>query len=891
MNPDGQNQRCLACLDQLAGGPASNGLECIHDSLACIKGEGLAHSDVQEGLLMAVDWLAGQLRGPLVACGMLPSYLKALRVVSASAAADFIILSNSIAALRVASARLVHIRPSSTREQAKVVLLMLGQAQAAFQRVITLDDLTRIGACSVATDSMMTKQNVGDALVLGLAPGDVVQISTEEVTQTLVALNEDNVTISLTDSDSAVQPNVLLTLFEACKAVPGICPTPLVAILTYTNNMAYLMQTLPAEMFAAAVSDFGMEVPNGFAVGLVSGQVGIRIPGLLATVHDLDLSMLPEDAWLRRALLQDSEAGVIGYAMPLPPNAVINMTFPLDRQMMAAALSAGGSYTPVLCSKVVYSPRLGIDIIGTAIVSEDWLSATCLSTRTGDFVLMMVSPVPEAAPEDAIFRYNPARWAAKEILPSDNQLRGGSIASLTGAAGAMTSLMNWFVLGAALTALVSACLWGCKGPSIPLNDDDNGTQDEEAPFLDPENYPSAYFYRSVVMKPSGCSDAERGIGSAKLCSWMPDTHLRAGSPQRRLAFAETSDAAKKTSLKWWDPTGAVPRELARPVTPAGIDFATGSPGLPGGSTEGSADDQWQPSTRMPSLQLGQTSGRRHTSNGLPDSFSRAAPVGRARGMALCFKAPSKADAHRKIDLQKTPLHLAAARGDLAKVRDLLDSAENRNKVSAASAISATDALQRSPLHIAASVGHAAIAKEMLSRVLLQHRRHLKAHFFRACLASRGSNRAPEVFDINMADVVGNTALHLAAANGHANVIGVLCEIAAVAGQPLDAARRNRAGWTPLQLAARHGQVNAVAQLLQIRLPDPGHNEDREDDEDQEDDSIPVVDLADDDGESRKSALHLASKYGHVQVVRLLLNYLATATHENALGGFPKLRHP
>ena len=111
--------------------------------------------------------------------------------------------------------------------------------------------------------------------------------------------------------------------------------------------------------------------------------------------------------------------------------------------------------------------------------------------------------------------------------------------------------------------------------------------------------------------------------------------------------------------------------------------------------------------------------------------------------------------------------------------------------------------------------------------------------------------------INDEDESGNSALHLAALNGHPKIIDILIDY----GASVDP--RNSVLWTPLDCAAAKGNVESVLKLLERDSP------------------IDPIDLA------YTTPLHLASREGHEAVVKALLEQgadplLLDHTGKNAL---------
>ena len=108
-------------------------------------------------------------------------------------------------------------------------------------------------------------------------------------------------------------------------------------------------------------------------------------------------------------------------------------------------------------------------------------------------------------------------------------------------------------------------------------------------------------------------------------------------------------------------------------------------------------------------------------------------------------------------------------------------------------------------------------------------------------------------NVNTRNEKGETALYLASANGHLNVVNKLVEAHADMTLTNTEANRARGGQTPLFVAARHGHTEVVKALVEAGA---------------EVDALKVG--------GRVTALFIASQQGHEKIVRLLLNHKANA---------------
>ena len=169
--------------------------------------------------------------------------------------------------------------------------------------------------------------------------------------------------------------------------------------------------------------------------------------------------------------------------------------------------------------------------------------------------------------------------------------------------------------------------------------------------------------------------------------------------------------------------------------------------------------------------------------------------------------------------ENTPLHIAAAKGGVQTVIELL-----KEEYSADVDIQNWD--KRTPCHLAAMAGHTEVLQLLLQR---DHN---------------------AIFDKDDDD---NTLLHLAAMNKHSETVKLLISEGALVH------KRNHKEWTPLDSAAVAGCWRSCKLLLDNNSPlEP---EDR----------------------SNRTPLHMAAMNGHCSVVRLLLKEGASLGKENREG--------
>ncbi|WAR23175.1 ANK3-like protein [Mya arenaria] len=221
--------------------------------------------------------------------------------------------------------------------------------------------------------------------------------------------------------------------------------------------------------------------------------------------------------------------------------------------------------------------------------------------------------------------------------------------------------------------------------------------------------------------------------------------------------------------------------------------------------------------------------------------------------------------------KKTPLHMAAQYGKLDVCATLLKLNADANAV---------DEHVQTPLHLAAENDHSDVVK-----LFLKHRPELVtmantdgmtiAHIaaakgsagvlkelmkFNKSVVTTARNKTHESSALHLAAEGGyredgNTALHLAAKEGHIQIMEAL------AGKLSFRTTSRKTGLTAMHVAASYGQMDFIREMLitvpaTIRSEPPGSG------------NTGIKDLS---AEHGLAPLHLASKFGHEGLVRLLLN--------------------
>ncbi|KAM0790860.1 hypothetical protein ACM66B_004701 [Microbotryomycetes sp. NB124-2] len=206
------------------------------------------------------------------------------------------------------------------------------------------------------------------------------------------------------------------------------------------------------------------------------------------------------------------------------------------------------------------------------------------------------------------------------------------------------------------------------------------------------------------------------------------------------------------------------------------------PSSSAGSSRSTAPHQSQNSSAVPlersltasSVQSGSSSSRRHLRTlGSGPSHRQQARLGVT------------------TDYTDLSLHSAAANGNLGLVRYALQQGQPVNSVLSGVL----------PLHAAASSGSLAIVKELIEYGADVNAPRLSRRYSHD--RSRSSGMA--------AGTTGSTALHFAAANGHADVVSILLEFGA------DPSAEEKYGLTPEMVATQRGHFEAASLLRQAQI--------------------------------------------------------------------------
>ena len=204
------------------------------------------------------------------------------------------------------------------------------------------------------------------------------------------------------------------------------------------------------------------------------------------------------------------------------------------------------------------------------------------------------------------------------------------------------------------------------------------------------------------------------------------------------------------------------------------------------------------------------------------------------------------------------LFKATRSDDKEKVREILESACGKCSVNC------TDSIRRTPLHWACCQGHVDMVRVLVSEFKADMTIQTPSGPTPLILAAR--NKHDNVVHTLLSDYQcpvdakgkdGYTALHYSCRYGHVDVVRTLVKHKA------NVNARTDSGDTPLTLAAKHGHDNVVHALLS--------------------DSQCPVDVKGQDG---YTALHYSCRYGHVDIVRTLVNHKANVNARTDSGDTP-----
>ncbi|CAF3006428.1 unnamed protein product [Rotaria sp. Silwood2] len=234
----------------------------------------------------------------------------------------------------------------------------------------------------------------------------------------------------------------------------------------------------------------------------------------------------------------------------------------------------------------------------------------------------------------------------------------------------------------------------------------------------------------------------------------------------------------------------------------------------------------------------------------------AATFGHAACVALLLE--SGADMFNDRDKREhSPVYLASMRNHIQTLEILLHHAREYGGLEKEkSAINEIDRYSRTALHAAAELGHVDIVNELLKRevsltikdddeytplMLCCKKNRLDVlNVFIEYINGHYQTSREKLNILEERDDGSNTALHIAAAEGHSSIVKLLLE------QNCDLQARNIISWLPIHCAAERGRYNSVRVLIENHSP------------------IDPVD------KNQQTPLHLAAHNGHSEVVKLLL---------------------
>ncbi|CAK9253068.1 unnamed protein product, partial [Sphagnum jensenii] len=196
-------------------------------------------------------------------------------------------------------------------------------------------------------------------------------------------------------------------------------------------------------------------------------------------------------------------------------------------------------------------------------------------------------------------------------------------------------------------------------------------------------------------------------------------------------------------------------------------------------------------------------------------------------------AKDATDVSAKTNLGNTALHVAAQEGHLKIVNSLLNHIKEKYPDELRAFINASGENGMSPLHCAVYYGHDAVVKVLL---------------------------AEDATNVSAVTNLGNTALHVAAQEGHIEIVNTLLNHIKEKYPLQISACINAKGNTSLHLAAENGHLDVVNALLDYRKQSS-------------DEAIAFINAKNKDG---LTPLHIASGKGHLETVEAIVKNLAAA---------------
>ena len=628
------------------------------------------------------------------------------------------------------------------------------------------------------------------------------------------------------------------TMGDFCSTNPASCTQPLTICLTFTSGSSYLIAGLGQDSFTRALAGHpqggqsgGQLRPNTGAV-LISGVFTIEVIGL-------------------------SQNANIG--------SNFSLWIPIDGQVAASRAVSG--YFCVSIDYVRMSP-----FVAAEAELLDGMHVSCNVTHAGDYVIAQLADL--RAQVEKLPGYNGPRAGAGSFRPFTD----GDSDGVGGGGGFPTwSVILLITSTAVLAALIVCSGWlyvKLRGPSLDLEYQLANCNDKDEFW--PENLGAA------ARRSFGSFRVNAG-GSLITCEWEDGIELKyiklepkmeGGSsntnslrnPEEGLAHPDdkkASTSAKRVGVplpsSFPDANGAIP---------SGQESSPRTHGNMRRTVTLLADQLSKFSKANKGLAAHPASfyakGNR---NILTSSLHEAAAEGKADVInKLLLQMEARFDATFDINTRNirgsTPLHLAARAGHVDALHALLRPVGwqvlDRN---------AQDGAGRTPLHLCVVGGHTEALKVLLAETAMDLPRGTNSHgpdpvakvkLVRVRSFGASSRRV----DIGISDSKhGWTALHWAAGRGREEMVHLLVQyIEAAQGVQRSQSAVNvqdHDGWSALHLASAYGHTGVVKRLLEAPSCSPF--------------------LADWDG---WTALHAAASHGHVGVVGEIMAW-STKKKQNA----------